>query len=143
LAASFIIEWQTSRLRRTEAADGAQRDAEVAAGRAARLMGRNDGLARLVSDERTGQRWLAVWNEDGTTVAGSLPARAQRTAADAANQGLNGLGSGHGVRAQSYVVGGSPVVRDDAVIGAVVIVERAPAAQSFTGPAQLAVLPGA
>ena len=57
-------------------------------------------------------------------------------------QALEGLGSAHALRGRRLVVGAAPLVRDDAVVGALVLVERAPGVEWWTGPARMALLPG-
>lgn len=141
-AASFVLELQSARTRRSEAAEGAQGEAEVAAVRAARLLTRPPSLARLVADEKRGRRALEVVASDGEVLTGSVPATARATAARATSDALDGLASDRVVRGARYVVGAAPVLRSQEVVAAAVVVQRAPPIQPWTGPARLALLPG-
>ncbi|HET7487316.1 MAG TPA: HAMP domain-containing sensor histidine kinase [Acidimicrobiales bacterium] len=142
LAASFILERQSSRLQRSEAAAGAQRDAEVAARRSARALDRPEGLARVVADERGGRRDLEVVSAEGRVLDGTVPAAAAGLAREAAGDALDGVPSGRAIARRHVAVGAAPILHGDDVVGAAVLVEPATRLQPWVVTDRLAVLPG-
>lgn len=142
VVASVILEHQSERLRRSEAAAGVERDAEVAAQRAARVISRAGRLDRVVADERSGHRSIEIIDAEDHLLAGSVPPSTGAAAGRAAADALDGLTSGRAVRRQRYALGAAPILQGDAVVGAAVLVEEASGSQPWTVPTGLALLPG-
>lgn len=140
VAASVLVEQQIGGVRRSEAVDGAQRDAEVAAARVAHLARRPDALDHVVTDEARAGRGIAIVAADGAVSAGTVPA-SRSVAGRVLRDALDGAASGRAAGGR-VVVAAAPVVQGDEVVGAVVISEPAPAIAWWRGPASLVFLPG-
>jgi signal transduction histidine kinase len=128
------LEEDSGLLRRDEARTGAAREAEVVALRAARLFDQRSSLAELAADEHHGGRWVELVDDQDRGVAGLLPATVRAEMRPLATTAIAGESQSRFVAGGRLVAAATPVVAGERVVGAALLVERAPGPVAFSRP---------